>query len=113
MVASRDMSDSVCVSRRALLGGALAGAAAVGLPSGRSGAAERRAGTAGRPASKRPGPGLLPNPKAPAGTDQLPQITTIVAVMMENHTYDSLLGTLAKGDGERARAAPLNRCLRP
>ncbi|MGD0312146.1 MAG: alkaline phosphatase family protein [Acidimicrobiales bacterium] len=93
------MSDSVRVSRRALLGGALAGAAAVGLPSGRSGAAERRAGTAGRPASKRPGPGLLPNPKAPAGTDQLPQITTIVAVMMENHTYDSLLGTLAKGDG--------------
>jgi phospholipase C len=41
----------------------------------------------------------LPNPSAPAGSDQLPQIATIVAVMMENHTYDSVLGMLSGGDG--------------
>jgi phospholipase C len=52
----------------------------------------------------------LPNPGAPAGSDQLPQITTIVAVMMENHTYDSLLGMLPIGDGltRNARGRPIN-----
>jgi phospholipase C len=49
--------------------------------------------------SRRPGPGLLPNPSAAPGTDQLPEITTIVAVMMENHTYDSILGLLPGGEG--------------
>jgi phospholipase C len=44
--------------------------------------------------TKKPGPGSLPNPSAPAGSDQIPQITNIVALMMENHTYDSILGML-------------------
>jgi len=82
-------------SRRAVLGGALAGAAAVGLTPGRRSANWARA--MARDATK--GPGTLPNPKAPAGSDQLPEITTIVAVMMENHTYDNILG-LQQGRGK-------------
>ncbi|MBV8462261.1 MAG: hypothetical protein JO368_03135 [Acidimicrobiales bacterium] len=42
----------------------------------------------------------MPNPNAPAGSDQLPQITTIVALMMENHTYDNVLGMMqGRGNG--------------
>jgi phospholipase C len=70
----------------------MAGAAAVGLSS-------ETASATVRPRSKTPGPGDLPNPSAPAGSDQLPEITTIVAVMMENHTYDSILGMLPGGGG--------------
>lgn len=86
------MGDPAQVSRRALLGGAVAGAAALGLGAGRAGALTRS------PAKMR-GPGSLPNPAAPAGSDQLPEITAIVVVMMENHSYDSLLGLLGRGDG--------------
>jgi phospholipase C len=68
----------------------------VGLGPGSVAAADR-VGTARRRSAK--GPGSLPNPKAPAGSDQLPQITTIVAVMMENHTYDNVLG-MQQGRGE-------------
>ena len=43
---------------------------------------------------------MLPNPRAAAGTDQLPLITNIVVVMMENHSYDNVLGMLKRrGDG--------------
>ncbi len=77
----------------------MAGAATIGLSSGGAGAGPRHVGTTAQSRSKRPGPGMLPNPDAPAGSDQLPEITTIVAVMMENHTYDSVLGMLANGAG--------------
>jgi phospholipase C len=92
------------VSRRAVLGGALAGAVTVGLSGGRAGATIASA-------NGRPRPGQLPNPKAPPGTDQLPEITAIVAVMMENHTYDSVLGLLPRGDGFRLdrKDQPTNR----
>lgn len=94
------MSEPLYVSRRALLGGALAGAAAVGLSAGSAGASNRGGQSKVRTLSKKVGPGTLPNPSAPAGSDQLPQITTIVALMMENHTYDSVLGMLpGRGDG--------------
>jgi phospholipase C len=63
------------------------------------GLAGSRAGAATTTATERPGPGQLPNPKAPAGADQLPEITAIVSVMIENHTYDSILGKLHRGDG--------------
>jgi phospholipase C len=80
-------------SRRAVLGGALAGAAAVALAPGRVDGANMAE-------ARRPGPGSLPNPKAPAGSDQLPDITTIIAVMLENHTYDNILVLLpGRGDG--------------
>lgn len=46
------------------------------------------------------GPGELPAPDRPAGTDLLPQLKHIVVLMMENHSYDNYLGMLAgRGDG--------------
>jgi phospholipase C len=45
-------------------------------------------------------PGERPEPSLPAGTDRLPQIKHIVVLMMENHSYDNYLGTLAsRGEG--------------
>ena len=45
-------------------------------------------------------PGQRPDPSQPAGTDRLPQIKHIVVLMMENHSFDNYLGTLAgRGDG--------------
>jgi len=38
-------------------------------------------------------------PDAAAGTDQLPQIKNIIVVMMENHSYDNVLG-LQRGRGD-------------
>ena len=47
-----------------------------------------------------PGPGERPRPDLPAGSDLIPQIKHIVVLMMENHSYDNYLGTLAgRGDG--------------
>jgi phospholipase C len=44
--------------------------------------------------------GTRPRPDLPAGTDLIPQIAHIVLLMMENHSYDNYLGTLAgRGDG--------------
>jgi phospholipase C len=90
------MSEPKPVSRRAVLGGALAlgglaGASAMGLSSGTASAAIRAAKKA-----PLPGPGSLPYPGQTAGTETeiLQGITNIVAVMMENHTYDSILGML-------------------
>src|SRR5580692_3039627 len=46
------------------------------------------------------GPGRLPAPDQPAGTDLLPEIKHIVVLMMENHSYDNYLGMLAgRGEG--------------
>ncbi len=90
------MSEHLPVSRRALLGGALAGAAAIGLAPSTASAATRS------PLTKRVkiGPGTLPDPSAAPGTDQLPLIKNIVCVMMENHSYDSMLGMMqGRGDG--------------
>ena len=90
---SLDVTEGTNFSRRALLGGALAGAAAVGL-------APATASATSRSRSKTPGPGTLPNPSAPAGTDQIPLIKNIVIVMMENHSYDNILGMMpGRGDG--------------
>ena len=45
------------------------------------------------------GPGSLPFPGRPAGTDSLPGIDHIVVLMKENHSYDNYFGMLGKGDG--------------
>lgn len=45
------------------------------------------------------GHGSLPFPDRPAGTDCLPEITHIVVLMKENHSYDSYFGMLGRGDG--------------
>jgi phospholipase C len=40
-----------------------------------------------------------PDPRRPEHTDCLPEISHIVVLMMENHSYDNYLGTLGRGDG--------------
>jgi phospholipase C len=44
-------------------------------------------------------PGSRPYPALAAGTDTLPGIEHIVVLMMENHSYDNILGMLGRGDG--------------
>ena len=44
-------------------------------------------------------PGSLPFPGLLPGTDTMPGIDHIVVVMMENHSFDNLLGMLGRGDG--------------
>jgi phospholipase C len=48
-------------------------------------------------------PDSLPNPALPAGTDTMPQIEHVVVLMLENHSYDNILGMLGRGRGERPR----------
>ena len=60
-------------------------------------------------------PGDRPDSSRPAGTDMLPQIKHIVVLMMENHSFDSYLGTLGRGEGFRSvtMARPMPRTLTP
>jgi phospholipase C len=94
------------VSRRLFLGVAAAtgGAAISGCSSPK--AARRPSGRVprsvreGNPAGTTPGrPGLPPNRAAPVGSDQLPQFDHLVVVMMENHSFDNMIGMLGRGDG--------------
>jgi len=48
-------------------------------------------------------PGDRPDPARPEGVDLLPRIEHIVIYMQENHSYDSYLGMLRRGDGYRLR----------
>ncbi len=48
-------------------------------------------------------PDSLPNPSLPTGTDTLPQIEHVVVLMLENHSYDNILGMLGRGRGQRPR----------
>jgi len=44
-------------------------------------------------------PGSAPVPSLPIGTDTLRGIDHIVVLMLENHTFDNVLGVLGRGDG--------------
>ena len=89
------MLEGQPMSRRAVLGGALAGASALlGMTA--------EAGGAGAATNRRQQgrPGQPPNRAAAVGADQIPLITNIVVVMMENHSYDNVLGMMkGRGDG--------------
>jgi phospholipase C len=92
------------VSRRTVLGAAALGATGVAL-GGRAPAAFARGLTNSRDrqafldsAAIRQ-PNSLPNPSVAPGTESLPEIEHIVVVMMENHSFDNMLGTLGRGDG--------------
>lgn len=53
-------------------------------------------------------PGRRWDPDRPPGTDLLPGLAdNIVVLMMENHSYDNLFGTLGRGDGFHLDAAGL------
>lgn len=45
------------------------------------------------------GPGRLPSPDQPAGTDLLPEIGHVVILMKENHSFDNYFGMLGRGEG--------------
>jgi phospholipase C len=81
---------------------AVAVGASLALPSQLGWALDRASRSRLRP------PGSLPDPHRPAGTEHLHQIQHIIIVMMENHSYDSYLGMLRRGDGFR-----LDRSHRP
>jgi phospholipase C len=44
-------------------------------------------------------PDSLPFPDLPAGTDTMPAIDHVVVLVMENHSFDNILGMLGRGDG--------------
>src|ERR1700721_1578955 len=48
-------------------------------------------------------PGSRPYPAVAAGTDMLPEIENVVVLMMENHSYDNLLGMLGRGPYQAPR----------
>jgi phospholipase C len=108
----RDMSPTPAFSRRTLLGGALAGAAAAGLAAcGSSSTSTSTTTSSSLPPPVHDTvlqPGELPNPRAVAGTDQLPLIENIVVVMMENHSYDNVLG-MQRGRGDGFTLDPAGR----
>jgi phospholipase C len=86
------------MNRRQFLGGGVAGASMLfGALGQRS---STPAGAALVPAhTMLREPGSLPYPKLAPGTDTLPQIDHFVVVMMENHSFDNILGLIGRGDG--------------
>jgi phospholipase C len=48
-------------------------------------------------------PNSLPNPALPVGTDTMPEIERVVVLMLENHSYDNILGVLGRGPRQRLR----------
>jgi len=60
-------------------------------------------------------PGSRPDPSRPEGAEGLPQVEHIIIYMQENHSYDSYLGMLDRGDGYTLDAAgkPTNSVLDP
>jgi phospholipase C len=79
-------TEPTAFTRRTLLSAAAGGAALLatrGLPA--------RARPVAHPAGLR-APGTLPFPNKPAGTPSMPEIEHIVVLMMENHSFDNLLG---------------------
>ncbi len=70
-----------------------------GVPSASRGVTPGRGGDARLTAAAIRQPGSLPNPAAAPGTEHLPEIKNIVVVMMENHSFDNMLGMSGRGDG--------------
>jgi phospholipase C len=48
-------------------------------------------------------PDSRPAPSLPTGVDTLPQVEHVVVLMLENHSYDNVLGMLGRGRGQAAR----------
>src|SRR5579863_4058746 len=80
--------------RRGFIRGAVAGAAALGLDA--CGARGQARTVVAPPAGL---PGSRPFPRMAAGTDMIPDVEHIVVLMLENHSFDNILGMLGRGDG--------------
>ncbi len=87
------------LSRRQFLGGGLAGASVVLAGCGSQSSTPTTTTSTSPKSNVIRQPGSLPRPDLPAGTDQVPEIEHIVVVMMENHSFDNLLGLIGRGDG--------------
>ena len=85
------------VTRRQFLGGALVGAALALEGCGSSSGSVPTTTAPPTPTLRQPG--SLPFPRRPVGSDQVPKIEHIVVVMMENHSFDNVLGLIGRGDG--------------
>ncbi len=86
------------LNRRQFLGGGLAGASVLlGACGGTSSGSAGSSTTSARQSLREPG--SLPRPDRPAGSDQVPKIKQFVVVMMENHSFDNILGLIGRGDG--------------
>jgi phospholipase C len=92
------MGSQVSLNRRQFLGGGLAGAS---IMLGACGGAASQSASSSTTAVSRGlrQPGSRPYPDLPAGTEQFPKIKHIVVVMMENHSFDNILGLIGRGDG--------------
>jgi phospholipase C len=86
------------VNRRHFVGGGVLGAAAVLAGCGGSSTSAPTTTTTRAPRQLRAA-GSLPRPDLAAGTDQVPEIEHFVVVMMENHSFDNILGLIGRGDG--------------
>jgi phospholipase C len=110
-----DGGSSTRFGRRQLLGAAATGMAGLALGSWASEAAAQSASRGNRLTSLRSAvrqPGSLPDPRRAPGTDLVPEIENIVVVMMENHSFDNMLGMLGRGDGfpRNAKGKPMAAC---
>jgi len=89
----------VDLNRRQFLGGGLAGAAVLLDACGGGSTPGSAASSTTSPRSVVRAAGSRPYPGRPVGTDQVPKIEHIVVVMMENHSFDNILGLIGRGDG--------------
>ncbi len=89
------MSD---LTRRSLLGSAAVGAGALAYGSLPAWARTFAGATALRK------PDSLPFPQLPAGTESMPKIKHVVVLMMENHTFDNILGLVGYEEPARRNA---------
>ena len=87
------------LNRRQLLSGGLAGASILlGACGGQSASSSSASSTTVARRVVRAA-GSRPRPDLPAGTELVPEIEHFVVVMMENHSFDNILGLIGRGDG--------------
>ncbi len=89
----------VNLNRRQFLGGGLVGASILLDSCGGSSSPASSASSTTTARGPVRAPGSRPRPDLPVGTDQVPKIEHFVVVMMENHSFDNILGLIGRGDG--------------